>query len=853
MAAPAAMAQLVISEFRVRGPSGANDEFIEIYNNSGVDHTVAGGGTGYGVAASDGVARCVIPNGTVIPNRGHYLCVNSVAYSLASYPAGNGTTATGDATYVTDIPDNAGIAVFNTSVAVNFTLANRMDAVGSTSEANTTYKEGTGYPALTPFSIDYAFHRDECGKGGSITTMTPCTISAPADTGNNAADFVFVDTNGTSAGAGQRLGAPGPQNLSSPLGGGGLSITAASLDSCVTQISPPNYVRDFTSDPPNNSTFGTSDVRLTFTNNTGGNITRLRFRVVDLTTFPAPSGFADYRPRTSSSVVVTVDRPPCGSGTSNVTVQGTTLEQPPSQPNGGGFNSSMSVGAITLGTPLANGASVDARLLLGIQQTGSAKLAIVAESLPAGSGSVYLVGSTDGGLSIAPTSVTLDQAVGQPDPANAAPINFTAVFNQAVTDFTSADIGFTGSTAPGTLTAAITGGPTTFNVAVSGMTGNGTVVASIGANVVEQGNPASTSTDNTVTYAPDVTPPSVTIDQAAGQLDPTNASPINFTVVFSESVADFATGDVTLGGTAGATTATVTGSGTTYNVAVSGMTGPGTVIASIAAAVANDAAGNDNTASTSTDNTVNFDNATPTVTIDQAAGQIDPTNASPINFTVVFSESVANFATGDVTLGGTAGATTATVSGSGTTYNVAVSGMTGAGTVIASVGAAAASDAAGNANTASTSTDNTVDFDGVAPTVTIEQAAGQSDPATSQPVNFTVTFSEPVTGFATGDLTLGGSAGSTTAVVSGGPTVFNVAVSGAIANGTLTASIAAGVATDLVGNPNAASTSVDNSVQLQLGQFNQVPVPALSPWMLALLAGAVLALTWAFGRGRMVG
>ena len=51
----------------------------------------------YGVAASDGTTRCSVPNGTVIPNRGHYLCVNSVGYSLASYPAGNGTTATGDA------------------------------------------------------------------------------------------------------------------------------------------------------------------------------------------------------------------------------------------------------------------------------------------------------------------------------------------------------------------------------------------------------------------------------------------------------------------------------------------------------------------------------------------------------------------------------------------------------------------------------------------------------------------------------------------------------------------------------------------------------------------------------------
>ncbi len=376
-----AAAQLIISEFRVRGPNGANDEFIEIYNNSGADHTVAGGGTGYGVAASNGVARCVIPNGTVIPNRGHYLCVNSVGYSLASYPAGNGTTATGDATYTTDIPDNAGIAIFNTSVAGNFLLANRMDAVGSTSEANTLYKEGTGYPALTPFSIDYSFYRDDCGKSGSITTFGVCPISTPKDTNNNAADFIFVDTNGTSAGAGQRLGAPGPENLSSPIQRNS-SFPTNFLDPCVGGASPPNRVRDFTSDPANNSTFGTLDIRRTITNSTGGNVTRLRFRVIDLTTFPAPSGIADLRPRTSTAVVVTVDRAPCGVGTSNVTVQGTTLEQPPSQPHGGGFNSSMSAGTVTLATPLANGATIDLRFLLGLQQTGSFKFYLNVEALP---------------------------------------------------------------------------------------------------------------------------------------------------------------------------------------------------------------------------------------------------------------------------------------------------------------------------------------------------------------------------------------------------------------------------------------------------------------------------------------
>ena len=104
---------MIISEFRVHGLN-EKDEFIEFYNASGADHTVVAlSGTGYGIAASDGVTRCSIPNGTIVPHRGHFLCVNSVGYSLGSYPAGNGTTATGDATYTTDIPGNAGIAIFN--------------------------------------------------------------------------------------------------------------------------------------------------------------------------------------------------------------------------------------------------------------------------------------------------------------------------------------------------------------------------------------------------------------------------------------------------------------------------------------------------------------------------------------------------------------------------------------------------------------------------------------------------------------------------------------------------------------------------------------------------------------------
>lgn len=469
-AAPQASA-LIIGEFRLRGPNGANDEFIKLYNETASPLTVVatGTGTGYGVAASDGTLRCSVPNGTVIPAHGHYLCTNSVGYSIGAYPAGNGTTATGDATYVTDIPDNAGIALFSSNTPAEFLLANRLDAVGSTSEANTLYKEGAGYPALTPFSIDYAFTRDICGKQGSITTFTAClTAGVALDTNNNAVDFIFVDTNGTSAGAGQRLGAPSPSNLSSPVIGS--IVSPALLDPCVAAPTPPNSVRDFTSDPANNSTFGTLDVRRTFTNTSGGNLTRLRFKIIDLTTFPAPSGTADLRPRTSSSVVVTVDRAPCGSGTSNVTVEGTTLEQPPSQPNGGGFNSTLSAGAVTLGTPLAAGASIDVRFLLGIQQTGNYRFGVVIEGLPQGGGVFEVSGCTDG-CPVVQSIVRADA-----DPTAAASVNYTVTFSTPVTGVNAADFALTSTgTIAGASITGVSGAGAVYTVTVDTGTGSGTL------------------------------------------------------------------------------------------------------------------------------------------------------------------------------------------------------------------------------------------------------------------------------------------------------------------------------------------------------------------------------------------
>lgn len=392
--ATATVGQLIISEFRFSGPglpsppaaspNADEDEFIEIYNASGADHTVqASSGSGYAVVASDGVVRCAISNGTVIANKAHFLCANSDGYSLTGYPENDPVAQ--NTSYTTDIPENSGIALFDNNSG-NYTLATRLDAVGSTS-AGSLYREGAGYPPLTTFNLDYSFVRDTCGKGGNTSVLAACTLGGlPKDTNDNAADFFFIDASGTNAGAGQRLGAPGPQPLFTPTERNS-SFSVTLLDPCVSKDVAPNRDRDSTPDPGNNATFGTLSIRRTITNNTGVAVSKLRFRIVDITTTPS-SGVADLRVRTSSDIMVTVDRPPCGAGTSSVPVYGATLQNrflfmgPAFQPNGGAMNSLLSVGQITLFNALQPGNSIDVHFLLGVQQTGTFRFYVNIEVFP---------------------------------------------------------------------------------------------------------------------------------------------------------------------------------------------------------------------------------------------------------------------------------------------------------------------------------------------------------------------------------------------------------------------------------------------------------------------------------------
>jgi hypothetical protein len=181
----------------------------------------------------------------------------------------------------------------------------------------------------------------------------------------------------------RRLGAPGPENLTSPTRA---NLAVLPLDSSVTSSAAPNRTRDLTSNPGDNSTFGTLTIQRRIQNNTGQAITRLRFRIVELTTFPSSGTQADIRALTSASAsvmnvndVATCTAAGAGAPPCTVTAEGTTLESPPAQTNGGGFNSTVSVAT---GLPLAAGASLNVRFKLGVQQTGKFRFLIVVEALP---------------------------------------------------------------------------------------------------------------------------------------------------------------------------------------------------------------------------------------------------------------------------------------------------------------------------------------------------------------------------------------------------------------------------------------------------------------------------------------
>ena len=403
-------------------------------------------------------------------------------------------------------------------------------------------------------------------------------------------------------------------------------------------------------------------------------------------------------------------------------------------------------------------------------------------------------------------TVTVDKkkptpTIGSVSGTKNAAFMISITFDESVTDFAASDISLSkqSGTAGGTA-SRVTGSGTTYSATIT-PTGMGTLRISISAGAAEDGAGNTSRASANVDVSVDTEGPTVTI--SAPTTDQNGAFDVTFT--FNEAVTGFTTGDVTVTN-ANKPSSWKSSSTTTYTLTLTPTTADGntgTVTIDVAADVAQDSGNNGNKAATQA--TVDVDKDPPTVTI--SAPTTDQNGAFDATFT--FDQDVTGFELSDVSVTN-ANKASSWKSSTATEYVLTLTPTATAGqenTVTIDVAADAAMDAASNGNEAATQVSVTVDKK--RPTATITGV-----PTTEQNGVFdlTITFSEDVTGFATGDLTVTGEA-SATAVAAVGTSKTNYTATitpNDAKEGDVTVKVKANAVTDDAGNGNTVSATTGN-------------------------------------------
>jgi len=378
--------------------------------------------------------------------------------------------------------------------------------------------------------------------------------------------------------------------------------------------------------------------------------------------------------------------------------------------------------------------------------------------------------------SIAPTCTV----TGPSSPTNAGTLVFTVNFNEPVTGLSAAGI-TVGNGVKGALTGSGTG-PYTLLATPSGQ---GAVTCQVGADAAQNGAGTGNLASNiaSVTYDGLAPVPTVT-----GPASPTNAGVITFTIDFDEPVSNLTAAGISVGnGTMG----TLAGSGAgPYTLPVTPL-GQGTVTCRVIAGAVQDAAANGNAASSLLG--IVYDSVAPGCTV-SASGL--STNTLPVTFTINFSEPVAVFAASKITVGnGIKG----TLAGSGAgPYTLPVTPL-GQGAVYCQVDAGAAQDGAGNGSAVSNALN--IGYDTVSPTCTV---AGPSSSTGKSPVNFTINFSESVSGLTAAGITVGN--GTKGALTGSGAGPYTLPVI-PLCQGRVTCQVNEGAAQDAAANGNTVSNT----------------------------------------------
>jgi hypothetical protein len=320
---------LVVNQFRLSGPGGPGDQYVELYN-PGAPVPLAG----FRVAtASGGVVT--LPSTAPTLDRYRSYLVTGGAYSLAAV-ANPDVSATSLGT--------GGVRLVAPDTAATVT-----DAVGAT---GTGYFSGTPLAALTGSPLDqYAWVRNE-------------VAGRPVDTGSNAADFTLVSTTGDPVGGvSSTLGTPSPRNLAAGVQHNA-TLTSALLDNGVSAAAVPN--RASAAGSP-----GTLVVRRTVTNNGPGTVTSVRVRLTSLSEVDGPS-LPGASPTTQAHLRLVAPTVPSSlvplSGSRVATVQNLTVDAPAGV-RGGGLASTLAVPLPPGG--LTSGASVDVSFTFAVDRGGA--------------------------------------------------------------------------------------------------------------------------------------------------------------------------------------------------------------------------------------------------------------------------------------------------------------------------------------------------------------------------------------------------------------------------------------------------------------------------------------------------
>jgi len=412
--------------------------------------------------------------------------------------------------------------------------------------------------------------------------------------------------------------------------------------------------------------------------------------------------------------------------------------------------------------------------------------------------------------------VTIEQSLTQSDPTDTPPIIFDVAFNKDINYQTLSIDDFTVSPSGNVASFEIDPNDNQLiKIFVSSIIAGDTITVTMPAGKITDTygnlNQASTSNDNQVTY--NGINLNVTIDQHDLYYDPTGLDFATFNIVFSQPIdrSTFEYSDINIAGTTGSVSSLTSTDDINWELTISGLSEGETVTASLLEGVVQDANGNQNFPSTSTDNQVTY--IPLNVTVNQSPTQDDPTNIDSANYVVEFSRAVDPdwFWASDITLSGTNGTVNSLSSSDNINWTFNVSGMNPGDTVTAYIEAGGYEEDF-DYNQASTSTDNQVTY--LDPDLTVEINHILTDPISDNYTEFYVVFNLPIdeATFETSDLTISPS-GTVTNIQPAGNNAYNVAVGNISIGDTISLSMEAGKVSSLdSGKLNLASTSTDNQV-----------------------------------------